>query len=187
MADRGLGDVVNLDQALLRYMRGYRPSLVGPCFISEEIQIGLPVPEWAWYGWVERLTTQSFAIGASGPEVVYTLPLDERALFLGVMVTRLGGDNGARELDYEMPADYGADDTSTGNRQRLIQLTNTDNHVGWPPGQQAVNEALNLAEPILWEPGTTLLLSPFGDGSATSTYRVSISMKKTKLIRAMVP
>ena len=181
------GEVRALDVALLEYMRAYRPADAGPCLLDNVVHVTLPISEWATYGWVERFTFNVSA-GNATPFVVYTLPVDERARVIGMHFQRTGGDNLAIEIDYEQPAEYGADTTSTGNRQRLLGIVTANVRIFWPyPPEIATVTESSIQVPFLLEPGGSILFGPSGAGASASTFRAQISMEKTKLVRTLNP
>jgi len=176
------GEIPGISQALLESLLAWRPSELGVCVVDPAVQVVLPYPEWYWYTFVEQLTSPEVAIGSVLPNLLYTVPVNERAWLDGISCIRDSGDNLALDLRIVLPAGYGS-----GTRTILLtNLTTADDVIYWPAGLQTVNRAIGPA-PVLLEPGTLVELIPSGAGSATSTWNSAVLLRRTNLVRSMVP
>ncbi len=182
MPANGKGDVVRLNNALLDYMRAYTPSPEGVCYLHDQMAITLPLPEWAWYAWFETLTANLTA-GQGTDETVFTVPGDERIYLDGIVAVRTGGDNNIDGLTVAYPTGYFA-----GAAVATIIAVTATTIVFWPdPGGLQTTTYVQGNPPLLLEPGSVIAISPDGSGVSASTVLLQISMRRTKIVRALVP
>lgn len=179
----GRGDLFNLSQALLELCRAYVPSPEGPCAISDVLQVSLPYPEWHQYCWHELGTTPAIAIGSSAAVTLFTVPRNERAYLESVRLQRLTGDNNAALISVTYPVGY-FDGTAT---CELLRLSPAAGEMYWPDAGGDQSMVFGLPGHLLVEPGTLVGFTPDGAGSATSTFRYSIQMRRMKLVRSLAP
>jgi len=176
------GNVRGLDDALRDWLQRY----FGGDQTSGGIQLcvlSLPLELWAWWGWIEVVISPSTAAGTATNLLLFTVPDDERVMLNAVLVDRETGDNEASYIEIVYPAAYSNGGTA---RQFLTQLVATASGIYWPRGDQAIL-AGSGPEPVLLEPGTMVRVRSSTVGAAATTFRAQITMRRTKLIRALAP
>lgn len=163
----------------------YRPSEQGVCALSPEMNITLPYAEWAWYEWVERMSTGALAAGETDPATVWTVPQDERNYLVHMRVALAGGDNDVQNLRLFSPVGYFA---STGDASIVIaQKATPDQTMIWPDPSNIQTLVVWWNGPILLEPGTLVQLTPAGAGVAATTWTVYLALRRSLIVRALVP
>lgn len=186
MAEIGIGDIPGLDRALIQGLSSYQPGPVGVCYMSPYMGLSLPWVNWAEWGSNVQGTSETFAIGASTPQVVYRIPTNTRGYLHSVSLERASGDNTLLDLSISQPAGYGE-----GTRLvRLKVLGTAATSIWWPDssGLQAnTDRKVDMQGAMLLEPGAVIGVLPSGVGVATTTFDYEIILVNSYLTRAIVP
>jgi len=177
------GVMTGLESSLLAILRNYRPGDIGICELAEQLQLQLPLTDWATFCYVAEGDVTVLA-GNSDPQLLYTVPEDTRAWLDGIRCRRTSGDNNFYQLRYIQPPGYGS-----GTRvAELVQISTAATEIWWPDVASQANIFLALPHaPALLEPGALVYCIAQGDGVSASTLNYEIVMRQTKLIRALAP
>lgn len=181
--DLSSGEVPGLTQSLISLLRDYRPGDLGIKDLDAAIDVSLPVPEWAWWGWYDEVIGSTVSAGSAADHVVYTVPQDERAWLDSFVMNRAAGDNLTDRLYLTWPTGYFAGE----NSEILIRVASGAQVVAWPDNGGRQDADFIVAGPLLLEPGTTLGYRSTGAGVSGTTFRHHINMRRTKIIRTIVP
>jgi len=179
------GVLNGLSATFLGVLQNFQAGDVGVCVIDPVVAATLPVPMWAEYGWLFQGLTAEVAIAFTGTQVVYTLPLDERALLSSIFFENSTGDglgdNTVDEIYMLAPAGYGE-----GTRQiKLIVFSAGRGTGSWP---LPIDSQSRTNPPPIWmEPGTQIIFNIIGAGSVATQFYLNLVMRKTKLVRALAP
>jgi len=181
------GVIPGLEQAVAAILRNYNPGDIGICEIADKISLSLPVPDWASYCWTEEVDAV-WAGAATGNQLIYTVPADERNTLVSWCSHRAAGDNTFSILRITAPAGYGA-----GSRVvDLMAMAAGSTRIYWPdpggnqtiPGNSLANPAML---PLLLEPGTILEILADAAGVAATTITSQIMLIRSKVVRALIP
>jgi len=182
-AEAPAGVVAGLNASLLHLLANFKPTDLGVCALADNLQITLPLSNWDWYSFWQRVDTASITAGSGTWTDFLTVPNDERWWLDSIRLERVSGDNTADGVDLVYPEGYYSVDA----RNRFLVLSTAGPDLFWPDpgGQQTWDQYSN--SPILLEPGTVLQVDPSGAGVAATIFRARIATRRTKLIRAMAP
>lgn len=177
-----VGVMAGLNSSLLALMANFSPGDLGVCVVENKFQLSLPIPSWAEWAWTEEGDTASITAASATEIVIFTVPFDERAWLESAYVERLSGDNTWEILRYYQPAGYGS-----GNRRAtMLQVDTPGTIIHWPHVDQPVASGLG-PNPILLEPGAEVRLRPGGAGVAATIGTYQLTMRRSKIIRALAP
>lgn len=177
-----VGVMSGLNASLLAVLANFYPGDLGVCIVDNKLQLSLPIPSWAEWGWTEEGDTASITAASADEIVIFRVPADERAWLESVYVERLSGDNTWEILRYYQPAGYG-----TGNRRAtLLQVDTPTNIIHWPHVDQAVASGMG-PNAIMLEPLAEVRLRPNGAGVAATIGTYQLTMRRTKISRALAP
>jgi len=183
MSDQSVGELRGIPASLLGLLNRFSSSYNGVCWVSDEMQLVLPVPDWHLYAWTEALTANILAT-QTALETVFTVPTDERVYLDYVLVARATGDNLINNLAFSLPTGYFGGTQSV----QFYGLNAGAALLYWPDTLDvATINNFQMPGPLLLEPGTIVQIDPTGAGSAASTWTVVLLMRRTKLIRARPP
>jgi len=179
----GTGELPGLTQAIIDSLRNYKTSPAGICYLSSDLQVTLPYADWATYSWFE-VGTETYAIAATNPQVIFTVPTNERVYLDCITVRRTSGDNLMNLIRLINPVGYGSGDRTVD----LLSLSSSAANMWWPDmgGVQGLNWIANPG-PILLEPGATVALDPNGSGVAETLFHWEMVLRRCKLSRQLVP
>lgn len=186
-AGNPVGVLSGLNQSLLAMLANFSPGDLGVCVVDENLQLSLPLPDWASWSWLESGITGTIAVGYDGLTVLYTVPGDERVTLYGARALGVSGDNLGSEFVCVPPAGYksaNAAPPTTADYLILMQYTTSLSEIYWPTKAAVL---LDHPGPVDLEPGTTINLHLNGGGVATSTYDYYLWMKRTKIVRQLLP
>jgi len=183
--DVSLGVMPGLEQSIMDVLTQYRPGALGVCEVDPKIQITLPVHLWDWWDHFEFVTLPSQGAGSTTAVTMFTVPTDERALLHMVRAARNSGDNQVGTFNTVNPVGYRAGSQA----ERPFQILATRIAAPfWPdPGATQALYISQVAAPLLCEPGTLINLTPDGTGVAGTVWACSLSMWRSKLVRARAP
>ena len=184
--DKPVGVIAGLNSSLLHLLANFSPGDLGVCVVDEKLQLSLSLPEWSRWACALVDTMPSMTATENDPEPIVTVPGDERWWLDSVWIERQTGDNNITGINLVMPEGYfvGAGSvplfTSPSGPTKVIWPDNRgdftyDFAVDMPPGG------------LLMEPGAVLELDPSGSGVAATVFKYWILVKRSKLIRSMVP
>jgi len=181
-ADEPVGVMAGLNSSLLQLLNNFSPGELGVCVVDEKLQLTLPVPEWAWYGYIANGTT-SFTAGQQAELTILSVPTDERWWLDAFWVQRVTGDNLIKLVSYYQGPGY----SDAGEELRIFDLATDKEAVTWPFNGAFASDWAIGPNPLLLEPGAYITLSSSGDGVATTPFFIRAQVRKTKLIRARAP
>lgn len=175
------GDIRNLDGALRDVMAQYKPGVNGLVGIDTCV-ITLPLESWSWYGWIEQANTASIGAGVATTVALFTVPENERAWIDAVTVARVSGDNLCAAVPIAAGPGYGS-----GNRGLyLTQLATPVSAIYWPHVGQTVTRGSGPT-PLLLEAGGIVQFTTDGTGVSASVFSFTVSLRRTKIRRILVP
>lgn len=183
---RNFADFPGILTTVLEAARAYRQYGAPPGgFISDDLQLALPIPMWAEYGYVVN-GTHNLTAGQATAQTAFAVPGDERGWLDGYSAVRTGGGDGlALGIQITYPAGY----RDGAGVATLMRLTAGATDVWWPytgGAHQSVARAIPEG-PIFLEPGTLVQIVPNGTGVAATTFDFEIILRRMKLFRANAP
>jgi len=179
------GVLPGLERSLLAVLANYRPGDIGICEVGDKLQLTLNLDHWAEWFHYQTFLTPSIDAGANASVTVWTVPTDERAWLDFMYASRASGDNLVGAFVVIPPAGYFEGPLSP--TYQVQQIPAGSETPFWPdPGgiQTVTTQAVG---PILMEPGSQVQIVASGAGVGASTFNVRLALRRTKLMRAMVP
>jgi len=181
VSDPPAGVLAGLNQSLINVLRNFDPGAEGVCNVNPTLQLTLPIPEWAEWSWLEAATTASITAGSGTSVVLFEVPADERVTLWSCRVARATGDNEVQNFNLDWPTGY----FSSSNDLEYYQPDAAASIVFWP--NPAVDPKAYTPPGILLEPSTQIRFQPSGAGVSASTFAYKLLLRRTKVIRALVP
>lgn len=184
--DETSGVMAGLNDSLIHLLRNFDPGPEGVCLVDQKLQLVLPVPEWSRWAFTIAGAVASMAAALDTPVIFQTVPGDERWWLEYVRLARASGDNTAGQIRVNSAPAYGQGDLAT----PIIVITTPVATIFWPDqgGIQTVTDRFDMPyDGFLLEPGASIAITPDGAGVAATVFNYEVSIKKTKIIRAIVP
>jgi len=171
-----------VNEALLDVLAAFVPAPLGVDALEGSVRVTLPYVDWCYWAWIENASL-SLDAAQSAAEVAFTVPANERAYLVGMVVTRASGDNTFSQIQVAQPTGYGSGTPSVFILQRTAGVTS----MFWPDegGVQAVTWV--IPGPLLLEGGATVSVVPDGAGAGVTVVAADIVLKRMKLGRALTP
>jgi len=181
------GVMAGLDASLISLLRNYRPGDIGVCELADNLQLSLPVDEWAtWDHSFGDITMASIGAGSSTIVPLTTVPADERWTLGFARVQRDSGDNQCLDLLITCPAGYYTGDPDI----VLHRVASGPTEILWPDPLAVGTIQFGIPQPaggLRLEPGTIIKFKPDGNGVSASVFTYTIMCRRTKIIRALAP
>ena len=181
---RNLADMPGLDRTIVEVTRAYRQQVLAPASAVEaDMQVTLPVPNWAEAAFVNNITL-NYTAGQTISATLLQIPANERAWLEGVQLQRASGDNTVSRIRVVMPPLYG----SGARAVELILLGTGTTLIFWPDpgGSQTITRGLPSG-PLLLEPLSLIEVTSDGAGVAGTAFDAQVYRRRMKLTRASAP
>jgi len=183
MVQPATGDIPGLPEAVADWLAHYHPGGEGLNGLSSCV-VSLTIEEWALWNWIE-VSTQAYTAAQDSLELMFTVPMDERAWLETALLEIATGDNTMSQIRIQPPAPYGS-----GTRDfYILELSTATTPIFWPDtgGVQSNVRYVMGSGPVLLEPGTTIHVLMGGEGVSAGNVRGTFCMRRTKLVRARTP
>jgi len=179
------GVLPGLETSLLHQLLNYRPGDIGICELAEQLQLTLPLADWAQYAFHVQVDV-SLTATQDDPETIWTVPDNERIWLQSAVTYRSTGDNLAVGFRLIYPAAY--KEVASVQYVDIIGGMTAATNIFWPdPGAMQALYTTYVPPPLLLEPGTIIQLDPGQAGVSASVFATHLTMRRTSLVRAMVP